>query len=148
MAGMNVAGGPVGGGPSNAQNAVRPQSDEQKRLNTYIYDYMLKNERYDLARQFIKSFEILKGDGVKQSPGRANGADDMDADSKEDVKKPADLPEPNIPHMEGSFLYDWWCQFWDIFGAHRQNGTKNSITQEYIQGNIVSIGRPMSIRHI
>ncbi|KAF3924200.1 hypothetical protein ABW21_db0201603 [Orbilia brochopaga] len=52
-----------------------------------------------------------------------NGIDDpMDSDRKDDgegSERGADLPLPKVPQDSsgGSFLYDWWSLFWDIFGA-------------------------------
>ena len=141
---MNAAGGPVGG-PVMNQAGSRQQmmgKEDQKRLNTYIYDYMLKNEQFDLARAFYKQFPINQHAGPpKSSPGKRelNGVDDMDTDSK-DSKRPADLPEPNIPpQADGScFLYDWWCQFWDIFGA-RNNRSSPPNTADYLNHNMVCL---------
>jgi hypothetical protein len=139
---MNAAGGPVGGGPVINQAAARLEmnKDDQKRLNTYIYDYLLKNEQYDLARSFHQKFPISIVDPQKSSPGKrdVNGVNAMDTDSKDSLKRPQDLPEPGIPPQgDGScFLFDWWCQFWEIFGA-RGNRNAGTPSSDYLQHNIV-----------
>jgi len=145
MAVMNAAGGAVGPAPVMNQAVGRAhfEPDEQKRLNTYIYDYLLKLEKFDLARTFQQQCQIA----IKQStsPGRGvNGVDDMDTDSKDAVlKRPADLPIPELPGLSDNttcFLYEWWCQFWDVYGARSKMSPAkaNMVTVEYLQYNYVS----------
>ena len=137
---MNMAsmGGAVGGGaPGPAMNVGTPgatgsQEAMIKLLNTAIYDYLLRNSMYDVARSFVKSVEIEVAD-VKQSPnqrnGQVNGAEDsMDADSKDPgiLQRPDDLPAPTVLGCGGPFLQDWWCQFWEIFNGHRQRASRPS----------------------
>ncbi|KAF2401958.1 hypothetical protein EJ06DRAFT_555570 [Trichodelitschia bisporula] len=144
---MNSVGGPVGGPmPINQANqgASRSSSDQeiQRRLNTYIYDYMCRNHHYELARQFLQCCPIL------EKKHEANGVDDsMDTDSKDEVKRPTDLPFPDIPSysVENCFLLDWWNQFWDIF-ATRQQGNMNSLSGIYLTHNIVS-SKQRAIQH-
>lgn len=137
---LGAAGGPVGnqqmmntGTPGNAQPGNAMDSNRVK-LHTYIYDYFLKNEFFDLARLLHERVDIEPSPQQKQSPNRkqVNG-DSMDADSKDDVlsNKPGDLPLPNVPNAsDSSFLFDWWCQFWDCFHAQRGRGTAN--TKQYL----------------
>lgn len=138
---MNVlggVGGPVGGqqmmntgtpgnAPSNATESNR------LKLNTYIYDYFLKNEHYDLARLLHERVDIEPAPQQKQSPNQrmVNGGS-MDGDNKEEASnKPSDLPLPNVPTAsDGSFLWDWWCQFWDCFQAQRGRGS--AATKQYL----------------
>lgn len=143
MAVMNAVGGAVGPAPVMKQvpGGTHFENDMQKRLNTYIYDYLCKMEKFDLARTFHQQCEI----SVKSaSPGRGvNGVDDaMDTDSKDSVvKRPVDLPIPEMPAYSGDnntcFLYDWWCQFWDVFMAKRNKPT-GSATIQYLQQTYVS----------
>lgn len=104
----------------------RPQSDNDEyktRLNTYIYDYLLKNGEYDCARSLLgSSLKCM----TKQAGAKKREADTMDTDSKDDIdlKKPADLPLPNHildANTENSFLLDWFTLFWEIFLAPRNN---------------------------
>ncbi|KAF1985689.1 hypothetical protein K402DRAFT_413217 [Aulographum hederae CBS 113979] len=130
----------------NAQTMSRASvggetSDHQQRLNTYIYDYLLKSEKYDLARSFHTSMTILTKSPTKPSPSRqgVNGVDDaMDTDSKGDSKRPDDLPEPQIPPgtSDQSFLYDWWCQFWDVYNAQRKGASQTGAAYQYVGHNI------------
>lgn len=105
--------------------------DNKRKLNTYIYDYFLKNEMFDLARILYEKVDIDTSD--KFSPNRKdiNGASD-DADIKNDIpNKPADLPRPNVPgEVDSSFLLDWWSQFWDCWSASRSK--INGPNKQYI----------------
>ncbi|RYP93609.1 hypothetical protein DL770_000241 [Monosporascus sp. CRB-9-2] len=138
MGGMNpMAGGPVGGGghmammPNQSLTAQAGQTDGRTRLNTYIYDFFLREGMYECARAMLASEQPINV--VKDSPGHRRdengnamgnglGDDPMDTDSKDDLdgKRPADLPAPDIPfNSNGSFLYEWFCLFWDIMSAQR-----------------------------
>jgi hypothetical protein len=134
MNNMGGMGGPVGGAPPPQQNVGTPSNgsgvnandsaETVKRLNTYIYDYFLRNQHYDIARAMVQSpsMEILTQ--TKQSPNQRqnqpNGIDDMDTD------RPKDLPEPGLQNTEGPFLQDWWFQFWDIYNSRRNNPSKQA----------------------
>ena len=132
MAGM---GGPVAapqqmnaGTPNNGGAAI----DNVKRLNTAIYDYLLRNKLYDAARSFVHTMEIEIESDLKKSPNsragqQANGADD-NADVDDEIKnRPEGLPAP-LQLGVGHFLEDWWCQFWEIYQGHRNKGKPSTLT--------------------
>lgn len=133
MAAMNVAnGGPVDGTPIMG-NMAHPQRkpDPREQLNTYIYDYFLRNSHHRLARAMIENdMKMSTGPPQKTSPkNRVNGIDPMDDGAADD------LPTPNLPASQladNSFLLDWWVQFWDIFQAAKTRGGPNKGAQ-YIQ---------------
>ncbi|KAL0264522.1 hypothetical protein SLS55_000472 [Diplodia seriata] len=131
-------GGPVGGTPLMQAGGARNSMDPQTMLNTYIYDYFLKNHHWELARQVKDALVINIGAPAKPSPGGrrdVNGVDDMDTDNKDDVhKRPDDLPPAAVPidPSENSFLFDWWHQFWDIFNAQRQRSKPGSAQLQYL----------------
>jgi hypothetical protein len=114
------AGTPTNGGAVNANDPA----DTVKRLNTYIYDYFLRNQHYDIARAMHQSSTMEIFTQPKQSPSQRqnqpNGNDDNDAD------RPKDLPDPAFQNTEGPFLQDWWFQFWDIYHSRRNQGSKQS----------------------
>ncbi|KFY94499.1 hypothetical protein V498_03866, partial [Pseudogymnoascus sp. VKM F-4517 (FW-2822)] len=139
MAALNAMGGAVGGGavpmmnngvPANQRALPVDDSQQRARLNTYIYEYFICNEMYDCARALINSEQpvnLLKGSPNQQRDANGNpvdgvGSDDME-DSKEgvDMKRPDDLPAPNLPResSESCFLFEWWSLFWDMFNAQR-----------------------------
>lgn len=145
------AGGPpaMNNDPSGAANA-QPFLDPKTQLNTYIYDYFLKNGQTDLARALLQSELQVSTNPVqtKSSPGRrdVNGQDEnMDADLKDDSQKRADgLPTAKIAaNCPGdSFLYDWWCLFWDIWNAQRpRNGKAATVASQYLSLTQVSDSR-------
>lgn len=147
MAGM---GGPVGGAPPAPPQQMNvgtpgsgvgagPAIDAVKRLNTAIYDYLLRNQLYDTARSFVSKMDIetdLKkspstSSNSRQQPNGVAGGDEMDIDVNEGIRnRPEDLPAP-LQLGDGPFLHDWWCQFWEIFQGYRGKGSKPS-TLQYI----------------
>lgn len=154
--GMNAMGGPVGGGMpmmNNGAAGVRPPmpaNDNRSQLNTYIYEYFLRNGMYDCARSLLNSDQPMNV--IKDSPGRRrdeNGGDEgADIESKDDIdsKRPADLPDPNLPKEcpESCFLYEWWCLFWDMFNAQRGKGDGRNVLQ-YVTHTQVSKVMDLSI---
>ena len=131
MAGM---GGPVAapqqmnpGTPNSGGAAI----DNVKRLNTAIYDYLLRNQLYDSARHFLQNMQIETD--MKKSPSsragpHANGVDDS-ADMDDEIKnRPEGLPAPLQLGEGGHFLEDWWCQFWEIYQGHRNKGKPSTLT--------------------
>jgi hypothetical protein len=159
MANMNAMGGPVGGAPVPMMNntAVNPQAaaaaaaqaaarqqqvnDNQRAiLNTYIYEYFIRYGMFDCARSLLASDQQVNVH--KDGPGRrrdengnvTNGVDDpMETDSKDDLdgKLPDDLPPPKLPMptSDTSFLYEWFCLFWDIYNAQRAKGGNGTVNQ-------------------
>ena len=145
MAGM---GGPVGGQqmnvgtPSGSGVDASPQTIRRK-LNTAIYDYLLRNSLYDVARSFLDRMEIDKKQDSKESPKQANGVDDSLEDSSDLAiqNRPEGLP---LPHnmSEGPFLQDWWYQFWEIHHGYRAKGNPKPNTLTYIgQQRLAQKGR-------
>lgn len=151
MGGMNaMGGGPVGGGMPMMNNgaggavrrpiAANNDTNQRSQLNTYIYEYFLRNEMYGCAKALLASEQPINVE--KNSPGGRNGSDEGgDGDNKDDVdtKLPHDLPPPAIPKEcpESCFLYEWWCLFWDMFNAQRGKGDGPSVMQ-YVQHTQVS----------
>ncbi|KAL7920784.1 hypothetical protein ACQKWADRAFT_150097 [Trichoderma austrokoningii] len=153
MANVTPMGGPVGAPMPmmNNNNAMNPQmaaagagrqvQDQRSTLNTYIYEYFLRHEMYECARSLLASDQqvnVNKEAGGRRENGNAmNGVDDpMDTDSKDDndSKLPNDLPPPKLPMpaSDTSFLYEWFCVFWDIYTAPRsKNG--NPVVNQYVQ---------------
>ncbi|KAL5610909.1 hypothetical protein FOBRF1_007026 [Fusarium oxysporum] len=139
MANMNAMGGPVRDAPMAMTNncAVAPhgaprqrRENDKKRtqMNTYIYEYFLCYGMLDCA------YAILNADsGVKvqkHSPGSPhddkggwlrNALPDESIETGLDSKRLELLPAPNVPNLspEGCFLYEWFCLFWDIFKAQK-----------------------------
>lgn len=144
---MNPAVGPMAGAPMPMMNngtpnpqqaanmAARQQqiNDGQRSiLNTYIYEYFIRYQMWDCAKMLANEPLInVHKDGDKD--GGVNGVDDaMDTDSKEGVDgRPPNLPLPRLPMpaSDSSFLYEWFCLFWDIFNAQRAKGGNGNVSQ-------------------
>ncbi|KAF3359401.1 hypothetical protein VDGD_05618 [Verticillium dahliae] len=157
---MNTMGGPVGApmpmmnngvvppqavpgpGPGPGPRPVLAPTESQRTLlNTYIYEYFIRNNMYDCARALLGSDAQVNVH--KDSPNRRRdengnvlgnglGDDPMDTDSKDDMDKLSDnLPAPKLPMpaSETSFLYEWFCLFWDIFHAQRAKGGNGPVNQ-------------------
>ena len=115
----------IGGGPPRGPSDPDREAEMKMKLNTYIYDYMIKNEQWDVARALHGS-SMPHSTVNKAAARRPNGIDDGsgDVDSKDGIeaKKPADLPlAGDVPPStsDNSFLLDWFAIFWDIFLAPR-----------------------------
>ncbi len=157
MPNMNPMGGPVGGAPmpmmnngamiQGAAGGPRQQqvNDNQRGvLNTYIYEYFIRYGMYECARSLLQSDQQVnvQKDGAKGGNGvNGTGDDAMDTDSKEDIdsKLPDDLPPPKLPMptSDTSFLYEWFCLFWDIYNAQRAKSGNPHVNQ-YVSHTQVS----------
>jgi hypothetical protein len=105
-------------------------ADNAEQLNTYIYDYFLRNGHLGLARAMLEA--DLKVVLEQRSPNnKTNGIESLE--SKEDFP-PAQIPRSHP--CDNSFLLDWWSQFWDMWTANRGNSNKH--TAQYIQHTRVS----------
>lgn len=131
--------------PAASSSGSNSQSDLKRRLDTYIYDYFLKNGHHQHARALFRdeSIKLYTDPSTKASPsrrrdGEMNGIDEnaMDTDSKDDVNKiPDDLPKPHVvDNAQCGFLYDWFGLFFDIYGASRNKKADDSTTAaQYLQ---------------
>lgn len=134
---MAANGGPVNGTPVMANMSMpgppqHQQMDPREQLNTYIYDYFLRNNHNRLARAMVEcDMKMSTSPAQKTSPGtKQNGMDAMDDDSI------SGLPNPLLPKnqmADNSFLLDWWVQFWDIFQASKNRSGQPSKGSQYIQ---------------
>jgi len=131
MAAMNANNGSVDNTPimGNMAHPKRMGTDPTEKLNTYIYDYFLRNKHLDLARAMLNC--DLKMLTEKGSPSnRTNGVDSID--------QIEDLPLPQLPPgmvADNSFLLDWWVQFWDIYMASKPRNTASKNANQYLNHN-------------
>ncbi|KAL8803285.1 MAG: hypothetical protein Q9182_003243 [Xanthomendoza sp. 2 TL-2023] len=127
---------------NNGANGATPrlgneedEPDYEARLNTYIYDYFVKNQRYDCAKAMLKSDMPIKV-APKRRDGDVNGAGNMHIDSKDDLdsKVPDDLPLAALPTdpQGASFLLEWFGLFWDVFFAHQRKAPPNAQAVQYV----------------
>jgi hypothetical protein len=155
MAAVNpaTAGGPVGGAANmmmagmdgvTSMPITAATEDTKSRLNTYIYEYVLKLGLHDVARALNNSQDKFKIDTKpKQSPGRRKDAEangDTDAMDVDKFDIPNDLPLPNVDfNAQGEgFLVEWFSIFSDLFAAsHKQNkGGMNPATQYLMHAQV------------
>jgi hypothetical protein len=135
---MNANGGPVNGTPVMANMNMpgppqqRPVMDPREQLNTYIYDYFLRNNHNRLARAMVEcDMKMSTSPPTKSSPNqKPNGIDSMDDDSTNGLPNPL-LPKNQM--ADNSFLLDWWVQFWDIYQATKDRSGQPSKGAQYIQ---------------
>lgn len=142
MAAMNANNGAVDGTPI-MRNMAQPGgkgTDPTEKLNTYIYDYFLRNKHIGLARAMLEC--DMKMATEKASPNnKMNGADA--------IEQIDDLPLPSLPPnqvADNSFLLDWWVQFWDIYTATKPRSTASKNAIQYVSHNRVchQLTRPHS----
>jgi hypothetical protein len=139
---MNAnAGGPVDGTPMMGQrplpNPNGTANDPPNQLNTYIYDYFVRNGYHKAAKSMIESEVPLNLKG-KPSPSSRN-VNGINAPDGEGGDR---LPEPALPAtqaVDNSFLMDWWCQFWDVFSAQRNKGGGTAKAIQYSQATRVRL---------
>ncbi|KAL8968161.1 MAG: hypothetical protein Q9197_005032 [Variospora fuerteventurae] len=144
MAAVNGVGGPMPMPMMNngANGAIpRPGNEEephyQSRLNTYIYDYFVKHQRFECAKAMLSDGMPLSTKD-KRHENDMNGASNMHVDSKDDLelKMPDGLPHPDVPtDPHGtSFLLEWFGLFWDVFFAHQRKAPLASQqAMQYVQ---------------
>lgn len=140
----NGAVNPQAAAQAAAAAAARQQqmNDGQRGvLNTYIYEYFIRYGMYDCARSLLSSDQqvnVLKEGANRRRDENGNvingaGDDPMDTDSKDDIdtKLPDGLPPPKLPMpaSDTSFLYEWFCLFWDIYNAQRAKSNNNTVNQ-------------------
>ncbi|KAL8828072.1 MAG: hypothetical protein Q9170_006757 [Blastenia crenularia] len=130
MAAVNGAGGGMMPMMNSGANGATPRqvNDEdepnyEERLNTYIYDYFVKTQRFECAKAML-NVDMPMRTHPKRRDGDINGAGGMHIDSKDDLesKMPDDLPLAGVPTdpQGASFLLEWFGLFWDVFFAHQR----------------------------
>lgn len=107
-----------------------PQENYNKRtqLNTYIYEYFLRNGMFQCAQSILKADSDVNVQ--RHSPGSARN--NKGSRLKKDVcNETTDtgldsihsnlLPAPNVPNLsaDSCFLYEWFCLFWAMFNAQK-----------------------------
>lgn len=125
----------------------------QRLLNTYIYDYLLKQSYGDTARRFkeeggVALLSAKEAENRKEAGPHAEGSltAQLDHAARADSEKtngtagrhspketggPAvELPPADVPvNVEGGFLAEWWVIFWDMFSARQgRPSTANATT--------------------
>lgn len=154
MAAVNGAGGGMPMMNNGANGATpRPGNEEEEpdyeaRLNTYIYDYFVKTQRFECAKAMLNA---MLNDGMplrtlqKRPNSDVNGAGNMHVDNKDDLesKIPDDLPLAAVPidPQGASFLLEWFGLFWDVSNAQRRSPHASQQAMQYVQRTQVRSSR-------
>ena len=139
--------------------------DEQRLLNAYILDYLVKQSYADTAQVFAKEVDLPSlvsedASNEKQSraskntlssaletadlqrqseEAKANGLDQQLSEESPPSGASPDLGAIDVPiDIEGGFLAEWWTIFWDMFAA-RQGRPSSSNAANFIAHNQVRI---------
>ncbi|KAJ3453842.1 hypothetical protein MRS44_018474 [Fusarium solani] len=116
--------------PHGAPRQLQEHYNKQTQLNTYIYEYFLRYGMFDCAQAILKADPDVKLQRHSpRSPRDNNGCRLRNARSYEsidialDSKRSGFLPAPNLPNLspESCFLYEWFCLFWDMFNAPKND---------------------------
>lgn len=137
---MNPQAAAAAAAAAAASRQQQANGDQRSVLNTYIYEYFIRMGMFDCARSLLASNQQVnvKDGGKRRRDENGNvingiGDDPMDTDSKDDIdsKLPDNLPLPNLPMpaSDTSFLYEWFCVFWDIYDAQRAKSGNSTINQ-------------------
>lgn len=149
MAAVNGAGGGMPMMNNGANGATpRPGNEEEEpnfeaRLNTYIYDYFVKTQRFECAKAMLNDGMQVR---TKRPNSDVNGAGNMHVDSKDDLdsKIPDELPLAAVPTdpQGASFLLEWFGLFWDVYFAHqRRSPPASQPAMQYVQRTQVRSAR-------
>ena len=123
-------------------------TNNEAKLNAYIYSYFCGKGKWDLAR-------ALKDSGLEFEPrllnDNANSANDnMQTDSKDgiDLKRPDDLPDVGLVDAQGgSFLSSWFALFWDIYSAQRKSSRASANASQYVTQTHVRDPHSLTPKH-
>lgn len=153
MAVVNGAGGGMPMMNSGANGATpRPENEEEHNnyeriLNTYIYDYFVKNHHFDCAKAMLNNgMPVATAD--KHRGDDVNGNMHSDTKDDRDSKIPEDLPLAAVPSdSQGAcFLFDWFGLFWDVFFASQKKAPPASAdAMQYVARTQVRLSRVLSV---
>lgn len=147
---------------ADSSNSLSFSPDDQRLLNTYIYDYLVKQSYGESALAFRKEVDIptISDKELKRRQESSDAADgtlttalpSSPTQKASTTEKPngTEKPEPgassesspklehiDIPiDIDGSFLAEWWAIFWDMFAA-RQGRPSSSQAACFIAHNQV-----------
>ncbi|KAM6504740.1 hypothetical protein FSOLCH5_015236 [Fusarium solani] len=140
--------------PHGAPRQLQENYNKQTQLNTYIYEYFLRYGMFDCAQAILKADSDVN---VQRHSPRSprndkrcrlrNTLSDESIDIGLDSKLSGLLPDPNVPNLplESCFLYEWFCLFWDMFNAQKnecgrseqQNKLRSNASWSQTQGSSV-----------
>ncbi|KAI8395780.1 hypothetical protein FOFC_21310 [Fusarium oxysporum] len=121
------------GHPHDASKHLQENYNKQTQLNTYIYEYFLHNSMFQCAQSILKADSDVRVQ--RHSPGSdrhdkglrlKNALRNKTIDSRLDSTHSNLLPAPNVPNLspDSCFLYEWFCLFWAMFNAQKNENRR------------------------
>ncbi|KAG7404127.1 Transcriptional activator somA [Fusarium oxysporum f. sp. rapae] len=116
------------GHPHDASRHLPENYNKRTQLNTYIYEYFLHNGMFQCAQSILKADSDVKVQRHSTGSDRndkglrlKNALRNKTIDTRLDSTHSNVLPAPNIPNLspDSCFLYEWFCLFWDMFNAQK-----------------------------
>ncbi|KNB06167.1 hypothetical protein FOXG_06978 [Fusarium oxysporum f. sp. lycopersici 4287] len=112
----------------DASRHLTENYNKRTQLNTYIYEYFLHNGMFQCAQSILKADSDVKVQ--RHSPGSdrnikglrlKNAIRNETIDTRLDSTHSNVLPAPNVPNLspDSCFLYEWFCLFWAMFNAQK-----------------------------
>ncbi|KAG7404254.1 Transcriptional activator somA [Fusarium oxysporum f. sp. rapae] len=144
----------------DASKYLQEKFNKQTQLNTYIYEYFLHNSMFQCAQSILKADSDVKVQ--RHSPNSdcndkglrlKNAPCNKTIDTSFDSKQPNLLPAPNVPNLspDSCFLYEWFCLFWAMFNAQKnenqQNWPKWNVSWPQTQSSSLLLQAPGSATH-
>lgn len=160
MTGINMANMKAKTGhPHDASKHLQENYNKQTQLNTYIYEYFLHNSMFQCAQSILKADSDVRVQ--RHSPGSdrhdkglrlKNPLRNKTIDSRLDSTNSNLLPAPNVPNLSpGScFLNEWFCLFWAMFNAQRNENKRIEACQYacHIQVSLLEHAFPPNIANM
>ncbi|KAG7419175.1 Transcriptional activator somA [Fusarium oxysporum f. sp. rapae] len=116
------------GHPHDASRHLPENYNKRTQLNTYIYEYFLHNGMFQCAQSILKADSDVKVQRHSTGSDRndkglrlKNALRNKTIDTRLDSTHSNVLPAPNVPNLspDSCFLYEWFCLFWAMFNAQK-----------------------------
>lgn len=153
--------------PAPASSTIAAGIEDQRLLNAYIYDYLVKQSLHETARALCSEADVptitaeeakRRADSGDGSEGTLSGAvasglhrkgldSSTNGNERARSKSPSDATSKLEPadvaiNVEGGFLAEWWTIFWDMFAA-RQGRPSSNNAASFMAHNQVSVILPL-----
>uniref|UniRef100_A0A0D2XR61 LisH domain-containing protein n=1 Tax=Fusarium oxysporum (strain Fo5176) TaxID=660025 RepID=A0A0D2XR61_FUSOF len=144
----------------DASRHLQENYNKRTQLNTYIYEYFLHNSMFQCAQSILKADSDVKVQ--RHSPGSdrndkglrlKNAPCNKTIDNSFDSTHSNLLPAPNVPTLspDSCFLYEWFCLFWAMFNAQKnenqQNWPKRNVSWPQTQSSLLLLQAPGIATH-
>lgn len=104
-------------------------NNPKQLLNTYIYDFLVKNKLPQTAKTFVNEADISS---QEENSGNSNTSPTSPGFLQ--YQKDNNLPIVKVTmDAPQSFLFEWWQVFWDVFQAKNNNKQSSQVAMQYYQ---------------